>query len=145
MELLLTALKGLPVYNKLLATLEKNRHVGLSGAAQLGRSHLIASVIHHTNRPALILCQDEMAARRSQEELKSFLDLEIPILPSRDLGFYSASAISRQFEQKRLKLLYELSMGKCPLLISTWEALCVRTMPKSSLFACAKELRQGPL
>ncbi len=143
MELLLTALKGLPVYGKLISTLEKNRHVGLSGAAQLGRSHLIASVIHDTKRPALILCQDEMAARRTQEELKSFLDREIPILPSRDLGFYSASAISRQFEQKRLKLLYELSMGKCPLLISTWEALCVRTMPKSSLFACARELRQG--
>ena len=104
MELLLTALKGLPVYGKLISTLEKNRHVGLSGAAQLGRSHLIASVIHDTKRPALILCQDEMAARRTQEELKSFLDKEIPILPSRDLGFYSASAISRQFEQKRLKL-----------------------------------------
>ena len=66
MEQLLTLLRGLPDYRRLVQCLEKNQAAGVSGAAQINRSHLIASVLHDTKRPAVILCQDEMAARRTQ-------------------------------------------------------------------------------
>ena len=48
MELLLTMLRGLPEYRRLAACLEKNQAVGVSGAAQINRSHLIASLLHDT-------------------------------------------------------------------------------------------------
>ncbi len=143
MELLLSVLKGLPEFGRLLRQVDKNQAVGVSGVAQLNRSHLIASVIFGSKRPALVLCQDEMAARRTQSELSAFLGVQAPILPSRDLTFYSASAISRQWEQQRLKLLYELALGKLPLLICTWEALALRTLPKAALFSSALTLRLG--
>ena len=143
MELLLSALRGLPEFGRLLKQLDKNQAVGISGAAQINRSHLIASVLHESKRPGIIICQDELAARRTQGELAAFLGQEIPILPARELTFYSASAISRQWEQKRLKLLYELALGKCPLLISTWEALALRSLPKSCLFDSALRLKIG--
>ena len=143
MELLLSALKGLPEFGRLLKQLDKNYAVGVSGAAQINRSHLIASVIHESKRPAVIVCQDELAARRTQSELTAFLGMDIPILPSRELTFYSASAISRQWEQRRLKFLYELALGKLPLLICTWEALALRSLPKSCLFNSALGLRMG--
>ena len=66
MEHLLNALNNLPDYRRLINCIEKNQTVGVSGAAQINRSHLIASVLHETKRPALIICQDEMAARRTQ-------------------------------------------------------------------------------
>ena len=143
MEQLLTLLRGLPDYRRLVQCLEKNQAAGVSGAAQINRSHLIASVLHDTKRPAVILCQDEMAARRTQSELAAFLDTEIPILPSRDLAFYSASAISRGWEQQRLRLLYDLARGEQRLLIATWDAFCVRTLPKSCLFSTALTLKIG--
>ena len=62
MEHLLNALNNLPDYRRLINCIEKNQTVGVSGAAQINRSHLIASVLHETKRPALIICQDEMAA-----------------------------------------------------------------------------------
>ena len=98
MELLLTMLRGLPEYRRLAACLEKNQAVGVSGAAQINRSHLIASLLHDTKRPAVVICQDELAARRTQAELAAFLGTEAPILPSRDLTFHNASAISRGWE-----------------------------------------------
>ena len=143
MEQLLTLLRGLPDYRRLVQCLEKNQAAGVSGAAQINRSHLIASVLHDTRRPAVILCQDEMAARRTQSELAAFLGTEIPILPSRDLAFYSASAISRGWEQQRLRLLYDLARGEQRLLIATWAAFCVRTLPKSCLFSTALTLKIG--
>ena len=66
-----------------------------------------------------MICQDEMAASRLQEELESFLGVQIPILPERELTFVEASGVSRQWEQKRLKLLYDLAAGKLPLVISS--------------------------
>ncbi len=143
MKEILTILDRLPEMKKLRAAIDKNQAVGVSGAAQINRSHLIATVCEGTKRPALIICQDEMAARRTQMELAAFLGTEAPILPSRDLTFHTASAISRGWEQKRLRLFYDVARGNCPILIATWESLSLRTMPKSCLFSSAMQLRMG--
>ena len=143
MELLLTMLRGLPEYRRLSACLEKNQAVGVSGAAQINRSHLIASLLHDTKRPAVVICQDELAARRTQAELAAFLGMEAPILPSRDLTFHNASAVSRGWEHQRLRLLYDLARGAEKLLLTTWDALALRTVPKSALFSAALTLKLG--
>ncbi len=143
MELLLTALRALPEYGRLCATIEKNQAAGVSGAAQINRSHLIASLCHDTCRPAVILCQDELAVRRTQAELNAFLGVEASVLPSRDLTFYNISATSRGWEHRRLRQLYDLARGETRLLLTTWEALALRTMPKSLLFSCALRLKPG--
>ena len=59
MEQLLTLLRGLPDYRRLVQCMEKNKVAGVSGAAQINRTHLIASLLHDTSRPAVIVCQDE--------------------------------------------------------------------------------------
>ena len=64
-----------------------------------------------------------MAARRLQEELKCFLGVTAPILPGRDLTMYDAAVVSRAWEQKRLRQLFDLAQGNTPLQILTWEAL----------------------
>ena len=143
MEQLLTILSRLPQFGKLLRAIEKKQAVGVSGASQIARSHLIASLCHESKRPALLICQDEMAARRAQSELAAFLGKEAEILPARDLTFHHASAVSRGWEHKRLNLLYRLGRGECPLLITTWQALSLRTMPKSVLFSSALRLQLG--
>ena len=143
MEQLLNLLRSLPDYRRLLACVEKNRAAGVSGAAQINRSHLIASLLHDTGRPAVLVCQDEMAARRTQAELAAFLGVEAPILPSRDLTFHNASAISRGWEHQRLRLLFGLAQGRERLVLTTFEALALRTMPKSVLFSAALTLRPG--
>ncbi len=143
MEQLLNILNQLPEVQKLQRAVEKNLTVGVSGAAQINRSHLIASVCRSTKRNAVIVCQDEPAARRTQMELAAFLGKEAPILPSRDLTFHNASAISRGWEHKRLRLLYETARGECPILLTTWEALALRTMPKDRLFTAAMRLPIG--
>ena len=143
MELLLTMLRGLPEYRRLSACLAKTPVVGVSGAAQINRSPLIASLLHDTKRPAVVICQDELAARRTQAELAAFLGVEAPILPSRDLTFHNASAVSRGWEHQRLRLLYDLARGEEKLLLTTWDALALRTVPKSALFSAALTLKLG--
>ena len=145
MELLLNALQELTEYKSIRATLKSGKSVGVSGAAQINRSHLIAGLRRDLDAPILVLCQDDMACRRTQEELAAFLGTSFPILPARDLTFYDTAAASRQWEQKRLRLLYRMALGQEPLVIASWEALALRTLPRNVLLGSAITLRPGAL
>ena len=130
---LLFLLKTIPEYASLVETLKENRCAAVTGLGQINRSHMIAGLYRDLNRPIAIVCQDDMAARRIQEELKCFLGLTAPTLPGRDLTFYEAAVVSRSWEQKRLRQLSSWHRGQVPIQILPWEALSLRTMPADIL------------
>ena len=119
MEQLLAMLKTIPEYKALTDALSQGQSAAVTGIGQINRSHLIAGLHRDCKAPMVILCQDDIAARRLQQELKDFLGLTAPILPSRDLTLYDAAVVSRSWEQKRLRQLYALSTGKTPIQIFT--------------------------
>ena len=115
MEQLLSLLKTIPEYSMTVSALEAGESVAVTGIGQINRSHMLAALNRQLQHPMILLCQDDMAARRLQEELKAFLGSVTPILPGRDLTMYDAAVVSRSWEQKRLRQLYDLAMGKMPL------------------------------
>ncbi len=143
MEQLLSLLKTIPEYDSLLAALRNRESAAVTGIGQINRSHMIAGLHRELQRPMVLLCQDDMAARRLQEELKGFLGETAPILPSRDLTLYDAAVVSRSWEQKRLRQLHDLSMGQTSLQIMTWESMSQRTMPRSVLMEATFILEVG--
>ena len=143
MNLLLSALNSLPEYRALCSAVEAGQVAALSGVGQLARSHVMAALIRHSGRPVLVVCQDDMAAQRMQQELAAFLGEAAPILPSREFTFYDAAVVSRGWEQKRLRQLFDLALGKTRVLIASLEALSLRTMPRSTLFSSAIQLKCG--
>ena len=143
MEQLLSLLKTIPEYKTMLSALENGQSVAVTGIGQINRSHMIAGLAQESSHPMVLLCQDDLAARRLQEELKCFLGVTAPILPSRDLTLYDAAVVSRSWEQKRLRQLYDLATGKTSLQILSWESLSMRTMPKEVLLNAAFTLEVG--
>ena len=143
MEPLLKLLTSIPEYASLVSTLETGESAAVTGIGQINRSHMIAGLFRELNRPLVVLCQDDIAARRLQEELKDFLGFSAPILPSRELTLYDAAVVSRSWEQKRLRQLYDLVSGKTSLQILSWESASLRTMPKSVLMGASFTLEVG--
>jgi len=143
MEKLLSMLKTIPEYNLLLDTVRNGQSAAITGIGQINRSHLIAGLRSHSVQPMVVICQDELAAKRLQEELSAFLSITSPILPTRELTFYESSAVSRGWEQKRLRQLYDLHIGNTPLQIFTWEALSQRTIPLEILLRSCFTLDVG--
>ena len=140
---LLFMLKTVPEYAILSETLGKNQAAAVTGVGQINRSHMIAGLSRDLNRPMAIVCQDDMTARRMQEELKCFLGITAPILPGRDLTFYDAASVSKSWEQKRLRQLRDWQSGAVPIEILTWEAMSLRTMPPEVLQKAAFTLEVG--
>jgi len=143
MEQLLSLLKTIPEYKTMLSALEKGQSAAVTGIGQMNRSHMIAGLYREAKRPMVLLCQDEMAARRLQEELKCFLGTTASILPSRELTLYDAAVVSRAWEQKRLRQFFDLATGKTDLQIMSWEALSMRTIPKTVLMDASFTLEVG--
>ena len=143
MDKLLSILKNIPEYRTLLDTLDKGKSAAITGIGQINRSHMIAGLRQEIQNPIVLICQDDMAAKRLQEELKCFLLPGVPILPSRELTLYDTAVVSRSWEQKRLRQLFDLANGKTPIQIFTWESLSQRTMPKSVLMNAAFTLNAG--
>ena len=143
MDLLLSALRRLPEYEKLLEAADQGAAVAATGVSQINRAHVIAGLYAQGQRPLVVICQDDLAAKRLQGELKAFLGLEAPVLPGRDLTLYDAAGVSRVWEQRRLRQLYDLGRGQTRLQILSWESLCLRTMPRQVLFSTSFSLQVG--
>ena len=120
MDKLLSILKTIPEYKTLLDTLAKGKSAAITGIGQINRSHMIAGLRQEIKNPLVIICQDDIAAKRLQEELKCFLGTVAPILPSRELTLYDTAVVSRSWEQKRLRQLFDLAKGNTPIQIFSW-------------------------
>ena len=143
MEKLIEALNSIPEYAILLNRVHQGQSVAVSGIGQINRSHLISGLRSETDRPLVLICQDDMAAKRLQEELKSFLGKTVPILPGRELTMYDSNVVSRGWEQKRLRQLFDLEQGNIPTQILTWDALSLRTLPPDTLNSASFQLCVG--
>ena len=143
MQKLLTALEAIPEYRTLLTAIENGQSAAVTGIGQINRGHIIAALSQKQSRPIVAICQDDMAAKRLQEELKSFLGETAPTLPSRELTLYDTAVVSRAWEQKRLRQLFDLGRGTTPVQIMSWDALSQRTMPKDVLLRAAFTLETG--
>ena len=143
MEQILSILTSIPEYKAALLALKNKENVAITGIGQINRSHMISGIHTSLSNPMVLLCQDDIAARRIQEELKCFLGVTVPILPSRELTFYDAAVVSRAWEQKRLRQFYDLAMGHTPVQIMTWESLSLRTIPRAVLMDAAFTLEVG--
>ena len=143
MEKLIDLLKTIPEYCSALNVLSQGESVAVTGLGQINRSHMIAGLRHHTGKPIVIITQDDMTARRLQEELQAFLGESFPCLPSRELTLYDTAVVSRAWEQKRLRQLFDLQQGNTPLQIMSWDALSQRTIPPVVLEDAAFPLKTG--
>ena len=143
MEKLLSFLKTIPEYSILLDCVSRGETAAITGIGQINRSHLIAGLHKDTSHPLILICQDDMAAKRLQAELNAFSGKSFPILPSRELTLYDTAVVSRGWEQKRLRQLHDLLNKKTPVQIMSWEALSQRTMPPNVLQSAAFSMQVG--
>ena len=143
MEQLLNVLKTIPEYAELLNAVNNGQSAAITGISQINRSHFLAALRQHCQRPVVAICQDELAAKRMQEELKGFLGETVPSLPSRELTLYDSAVVSRGWEQKRLRQLYDLCNGNTALQIMSWDAMSQRTIPKDTLLKASFTMEVG--
>ena len=144
MELLRSVLKNLPEFQELTAALEGGKSpAAVSGLAAVHRAHFAAALGQETGRPVVVVCADEGEAGRMARDLSYLTGGEVPVLASRSFVFHSIATVSRQWEHRRLALLWKLRNGELPCLVATVEALQQRTLPPEVLDSACAVLEPG--
>ena len=100
----------------------------VSGLSAVHRAHLAAALRVKYARPMLILVPDENSASAIAGDVSALTGEECVPLTGRDYAFYSADAMSRGAEQKRINALAALMRGE-KIVVATAEGLFQRAMP----------------
>ena len=79
MKEIINILNNLPEYQTVLQELEASSAVALTGISQINRSHILSGLFTHSDRPVIIICQDDMAAKRLQGELAADTNETVPV------------------------------------------------------------------
>ncbi len=143
MNLLSTALRGLPEYQTLVSGLEAAGAIGVTGLSAIHRAHMMSALRQDTGRPLLVVCQDDLAATRTAQELSGFLGETPPVFPGRELILLGAASASHGWEQQRLGMLYRLTGAGYPVMVTTIEAMSLHTIPRSTLVSSVVHLATG--
>lgn len=132
-----------PEFQALFAQAESGHcPVAVSGLSGIHRAHIAAAMRQATGCSVVLLCSDETEVARLQADLAAFTGEPVRLLAGREFVFYDVTA-SRQWEHRRLDLLYAMSHGKAPLVVATVEGLLQRTLPPEALERTALTLSLG--
>ncbi len=115
----------------------------VTGLSPIHRAHLASALRHKMDMPIFIICPDDTSAEQTAKNMESFLNIEVPVLLTRELSLYSAEGVSRTAEHNRIKTLYALTRGECPVLVCAVSALLIRTAPPEILESFAFSLKVG--
>ena len=110
----------------------------VSGLSAVHRAHLAAALRVKYSRPLVILCPDENTASAIAGDVSALTGESCTLLSGRDYALYSADAMSRGGEQRRINALAAMMNGG--ITVATAEGLFQRTMPPEVFRRAAFEI-----
>ena len=125
------------------ALTKKETPILVSGAGEIHRAHLAATVRQNTGRPVVLITADMGEAQRLGRDLAALTGEQPRYLTGRELTFYAIAGMSREAEQQRIATLYAMAQGTTPLVIATVEGLTQRCIPRHILLDCAEQVAMG--
>ena len=144
MRSLLNTLQRVGEFQDLLLRIDAGRcPIAASGLSPVHRAFLAAGIAVESQRPAVILCADEVDAGRIAKDLTALTEQPVLQLPSREFTFHDAASISHQWEHKRIAVLRAMAAEQAPIVVATVEGFLQRTLPPTKLAQASFTLEQG--
>ncbi|MFI3252991.1 MAG: transcription-repair coupling factor [Eubacteriales bacterium] len=140
MKQLLQYLETIDEFNQIdTAIATGNSPVAFSGLSLVHRALSIARFWESSKVCQIVFVADEEEGKALQKDLKSLLDVEVPLYPSRPFSFYGEG--SHQWEQQRIGILSGLE--ETPVVIATIEGALQRTIPPKILAKASFTVKVG--
>ncbi len=133
MQFLTSIINRTKGYSALLNAVMAGRlPVEASGLSGVHKALIISALLKQTERKAILITPDEAEATRLLEDLSS-LGIKALLFPSRDLFIGNVSAVSKEYEHKRIDTLSKLLDGDFDLLCISCEAATQYTLSPDAL------------
>ena len=107
---------------------EKRYPIGVYGISDSARAAFISSFFNETDKSVYVFSWSDMEARAIYEDLQLW-EMDVYFLPSRELVFYDADAISGDLRWERLRVLKEIAADQKKIIVTSVESLLSAWMP----------------
>ena len=114
-EGLFSAYSALPEWKQLLASLQSESCIALSGMAEGEKPFFAAALAHRTGRPVLLVSPTELVAQKQAQDVNRLIGGGAAMLPTRDVQF-SRAAASQESTWQRLAVLDEAAAKRLNVL-----------------------------
>lgn len=134
-----------PQFNVLAELWSANgSRINVTGLPDEAKSFLLAALLEKKQQPVVLLVADELVARRWVDDLSFWKpELNAQIFSAREIQIADATAIERESERRRLRVLTELLASKLDVLIVPAPALLQILPPPEQLAKQARLYRVG--
>lgn len=125
-------LLGMLQYKEILKLAEKNeKAIDISGVSGSQRLHFINSICTHLNKKCVYILRDDLTAKKSAEELKSFFQQGVVFYPSKKMLLHNVEAESNDDEHQRITALQSMESNEYSIVVTSVEAVLQRTLRKN--------------
>ncbi|MBQ8613820.1 MAG: transcription-repair coupling factor, partial [Ruminiclostridium sp.] len=137
MEYFLNAARQIDEYHA-LANHKTGLPVMLTGLSHIHKAHFLAALSEEDgfNPPLIVLCDTEGECVRMCGDINTMTGKETALVyPAKDLMLGEVDASSREYEYKRLGVLYRMCEGTAGIVCATPEAAAQLTIPQETLLS----------
>ncbi|MGI6706040.1 MAG: transcription-repair coupling factor [Clostridia bacterium] len=129
-DILFTPLEQFREYRRLLHSIRGGQSpASVFGLSETQKSHMIAALSKHIQRPVLIVTYNDVQARKIYEDLSFYGVGEAVLFPAREISFYRIAARSMDIPIQRLEVLKQIYQGSARFVVASVEALLARLAP----------------
>ncbi len=133
MEFLNSVISRTKGYGTLLSAVLANRlPIEANGLAGIHKAVLISALLRQTERKAVLIAPDEAEATKIADDLGA-MGIKALLFPARDLFIGNVTAVSKEYEHKRIDTLSRLLDGDFDLLCLSAESATQYTMSAETL------------
>ncbi len=121
-----------PNYKKLKKLLSLKENVAINCPSTTAISNIITSLCADLKHRAFVVCKSESEALRLKKDINS-MGMHSLFYPYRDFCFIGNETASKEYEHKRLSVLYAIANNSCDIIVTTLQAAMQATIPKDFL------------
>ena len=117
--------------------------VSVYGVSSVHKAHLAAMLLSDLPCPFLYIVKDEEYAKKICADISELSGTEPVFLPGRDFVFYNVENVSKEYEQKSTKALWDILSSERPVVVTTPETLMSFCIPPHILKKSAFSIKTG--
>ena len=145
MEYFLNAARLIDEYND-IAGYKGGLPVMLTGLSHIHKAHILAALSEEDNfvSPLIVLCETEGECVRMCSDINTMTGKETAFsYPAKDFVMGEVDSFSREYEHKRLGVLYRMCCGEANIVCAVPEAASQLTIPEEILLGRSVTIKNG--
>ena len=124
-------LKNNDIFNDIINEI-KSTSSNIIGLTDTAKSFVIANISNILNKPSIVICSNNMEAKKFLNDIKFFTNIETVFFPARDIIYHSIEAENRDNENQRMHVINNILKNNKMIIVTTIDSVVQNILSKEN-------------